>query len=90
MIEDESCITAPAFVRLWGGRWTLPEGLTVAKWREAKWVARRCDNGHSRCQFKFATALLEQAEDHGVPEDVRLLPWLVEHGHLKREPGRLP
>jgi hypothetical protein len=78
----DSIIIGPAFVRLKGGRWSLPESLTVAKWREAKQVAL-CGRGANR-QLAFATALLEQAEDYGAPEDACLMPWLAEHVNLPK------
>jgi hypothetical protein len=77
--KQKDRFTVPGFIELEGNRWCLPEQLTVAQWREAQQNALWYDDKQTLRLFRWATVLLAQAEEHGAPEDVCLLPWLDEH-----------
>jgi hypothetical protein len=76
-------IKVPQYIQLENDHWALAEFLTVALWREAKRAAVKGNDKHTLLQFRWATLLLEKAEQRGIPEDVCLLPWLEEGKEVK-------
>ena len=73
-LPDE--IPGPSFIQDAQDRWSLPDWLTVAQWREAQQATIQGDDKHTLRQFRMATLMLEVADRHGVPEDAILMPTL--------------
>ena len=70
-------ISGPQYIRLTINgeeHWALPIFLTVAQWREAQQATVTDNDKHTLKQFRMATIMLEYASQHGVPDDVVLMP----------------